>query len=413
MALTILIVDDSEVVIKLAQLQLSEAGYNILAARDGASGLKMAKDTKPDLVILDVEMPEMNGYEVCRQMRQLHATKHIPIVMLTSLSDIANMQAGYDAGADDYITKPFKPIELQMRVTSILRQTERVSEASSPPPENQIVAVFSLRGGAGCSSLATNFAVGLRQMWNKKTVLLDLSLPAGTCDVMFDVHPTHSLSTLIGHEINTFDEDLIEGHLTSHSTGTELLAGILNPADADLITENIVSLILDHLRNIAHYIVIDTSHNFSPATLAALDAADRIIIPITPDIISARLTLNALKVFDMLSYPRDKIEVIVNWIFPKDGLDKGRIEKFIGHPVMTVIPYTPEAWSKGINLGTPVIMDDPSAPLVTMLENLVWHFSTEEDRSRKEEKRTEMWLRVAKRRWKQRANDSTQKKGVK
>jgi pilus assembly protein CpaE len=346
-------------------------------------------------------------------MRLLHSTKHIPIIMLTSLSNISNMQAGYDAGADDYITKPFKPIELQMRVTSILRQTERASEENSSTADNHIIAVFSLRGGTGCSSIATNLAVGLSQLWNTKAVLFDLALPTGICDVMLDLRAKESLSTLITHNINTFDEDLIEGHLTPHTTGTQLLAGVVNPVEAEIITENLVSLILDYLRNIAHYVVIDTSHDFSPATLAALDAADRIIIPITPDIISARLTRNALKVFDMLSYPREKIEVIVNWTFPKDGLDKQRIEKFIGHPVMTVIPYTPEMWSKAINLGRPVIMDDPDSLLVAMLENLAWHFSTEADRSTKSEKQSELWLRVASRRLRQRAGDSSLKKGKK
>ena len=119
---TILVVDDSEVVRKLVQYQLSDAGYTVLMAADGATGLKMVKDNKPDLVILDVQMPEMDGYEVCRRLRQIHGLSHTPVIMVTSLSNIASMQAGFEAGADDYITKPFKPAELQMRVNAILRR---------------------------------------------------------------------------------------------------------------------------------------------------------------------------------------------------------------------------------------------------------------------------------------------------
>ena len=119
---TILVVDDSEVVRKLVQYQLSDAGYTVLMAADGATGLKMVKDNKPDLVILDVQMPEMDGYEACRRLRQIHGLSHTPVIMVTSLSNIASMQAGFEAGADDYITKPFKPAELQMRVNAILRR---------------------------------------------------------------------------------------------------------------------------------------------------------------------------------------------------------------------------------------------------------------------------------------------------
>jgi pilus assembly protein CpaE len=218
---TILIVDDSDVVIKLVEMQLTTAGYQVISARDGASGLQLAKTNKPDLVILDVEMPEMDGYEVCRQMRQLYVTHNIPIIMLTALSNIANLEAGYAAGADDYISKPFRPIELQMHVNSILRQTAKANEGSFSQLENHTIAVFSLRGGAGCSSLATNLAVGLSQMWNTNAILLDLVLPTGTCDVMLDMHPTHNLSTLIRNHINNFDEDVIQAHLRACTERSE------------------------------------------------------------------------------------------------------------------------------------------------------------------------------------------------
>ena len=407
MSSRILVVDDSEVVLKLVEWELKEAGYRVAVAHDGRTGLKMAIQAQPDLVILDVQMPEMDGYEVCRELRKTYTTTHIPIIMLTSLSNLTNMQAGYEAGADDYITKPFKPLELRMRVESLLRRATFGGEPSSTRQQLcQIIAVFSLRGGAGCTSLATNLAVGLGEMWGSGPVLLDLALPAGACDMLLDLKPKFNLSSLAHYEISAFDEDLITAHLTPHASSVKLMGGLTNPADAELVTENLVSLVLNHVEKFSQYVVIDTSHDFSPATLAALDAATRIIIPITPDIISVRATRYVLNIFQSLGYPQDKIEIVINWTFPQDGIERQAIERSLGRPVLSMIPFTPSVWSKAINLGKPAILDNPASPLVVMLENMTWYLSADTDRSSKRSDRSEMWKRVAKRRWKKRANET-------
>ena len=400
---TILVVDDSEVVLKLVEFELKDAGYRVVLARDGRSGLNIAKQVNPDLVILDVQMPEMDGYEVCRQLRRFFA--HIPIIMLTSLSNLANMQTGFAAGADDYITKPFKPVELTMRIKSLLRRASFMNEPSSQRQLSEVIAVYSLRGGSGCTSIAANLGVGLSQMWGTSPVLLDLALPMGACDVMLDLKPSFNMSRLVSHDINNIDEDLITGSLTPHSSGLRVMGGITNPADSELVTENVVSLLLDHLQKLAKYVVIDTPHDLSPATLAVLDAATRIIMPITPDIISVRGARSALGIFESLGYPEDKVDILVNWTFPQNGIDRQGVEKALGRSVLSVIPFTPSVWSRAINYGQPMILGDSSSPLVVMLENMVWYVSTPADRNGKSSDRSDMWRRVAKRRWKKQADD--------
>ena len=169
------------------------------------------------------------------------------------------------------------------------------------------------------------------------------------------------------------------------------MGGLTNPADSELVTENVISLLLDHVQNMADYVVVDTPHDLSPATLAVLDAATRIVIPITPDIISVRNTKATLNIFELLGYPADKINVLVNWTFPQDGIDRQGIEKALGRGVISVIPFTPSVWSKAINFGLPVILGNPKSPLVIMLENMVWYLSTEADRSGKRSNCSEMW----------------------
>ncbi|MEO0561284.1 MAG: response regulator, partial [Chloroflexota bacterium] len=190
---TILVVDDSEVIRKLNEVHLKRAGYDVLLAENGRVGVQMARKHSPDAIVMDVQMPEMDGYEATRLIRKVHNTMHTPIIMLTSLSTLANMQAGYDAGADDYLTKPFKPNELVLRVAGVLQRVERASNAAKGH-ETLIIGVFSLRGGAGCTSFATNLAVGLAQLWESPTVLADLVTPIGACDLLLNETPPNNIN---------------------------------------------------------------------------------------------------------------------------------------------------------------------------------------------------------------------------
>jgi two-component system alkaline phosphatase synthesis response regulator PhoP len=121
---TILVVDDELHIIELATLYLKNEGYRVISADDGAQALKQIESERPALVILDLMLPEMNGWEVCRRVR---ATSNLPIIMLTARSDDVDKIVGLELGADDYVTKPFNPRELVARVKAVLRRTDAAS----------------------------------------------------------------------------------------------------------------------------------------------------------------------------------------------------------------------------------------------------------------------------------------------
>ena len=120
MASTVLVVDDEKNIVQLARLYLNKEGYQVESAYDGLEALKMAKSVRPDLIILDLMMPEMDGLEVCRELRK---TSNVPIIMLTAKGDDIDRIVGLEIGADDYMTKPFNPRELVARVKAVLRRT--------------------------------------------------------------------------------------------------------------------------------------------------------------------------------------------------------------------------------------------------------------------------------------------------
>ncbi len=116
----ILAADDDEDILELVTFRLERSGYTVVQARDGEEAFQLAREKQPDLAVLDVMMPKMDGFELTRRLRADETTSRIPIILLTARAQDADLQQGFDAGADDYIRKPFSPQELRARVQAIL-----------------------------------------------------------------------------------------------------------------------------------------------------------------------------------------------------------------------------------------------------------------------------------------------------
>lgn len=129
MSHTILVVEDEPTTLKLIKLVLQQEGYRVLTADDGPTGLRLATTMQPDLILLDIMLPGMDGFTVCRYLRQDTATLHVPVVMFTGLDRPADQRNAYAAGSDDYIVKPVRRDELLEKVRSALYFTHLKSDA--------------------------------------------------------------------------------------------------------------------------------------------------------------------------------------------------------------------------------------------------------------------------------------------
>jgi two-component system phosphate regulon response regulator PhoB len=130
----ILIIEDEADVAELLALNLGKAGFKVSTAADGASGLQKARDERPDFMILDLMLPKMSGLEVCRILKSDTATAQIPILMLTAKAEEIDRIVGLEFGADDYVTKPFSPREIVLRIRAILRRGEKPDESLRAGP---------------------------------------------------------------------------------------------------------------------------------------------------------------------------------------------------------------------------------------------------------------------------------------
>jgi DNA-binding response OmpR family regulator len=144
-ARTILVIDDEPELVKLLDYNLSKAGYLVLSARDGESGLAAARKHAPDAIILDVMMPGLDGWEVCKRLRQDPSTSALPVLMLTAKADEGDRVLGLELGADDYVGKPFGVRELLARVKALLRRSEVASSSPEVLKTGKIIIDSSRR----------------------------------------------------------------------------------------------------------------------------------------------------------------------------------------------------------------------------------------------------------------------------
>ena len=119
-AATVLVAEDDDDIRALVAFRLERSGYSVVLARDGVTALEISAKELPDLIVLDVMMPKLDGFEVTRRLRADEATRRIPIILLTARAQDNDVQQGFEAGADDYLRKPFSPDELRARVQAIL-----------------------------------------------------------------------------------------------------------------------------------------------------------------------------------------------------------------------------------------------------------------------------------------------------
>ena len=145
MGRTILVIDDEPELVKLLDYNLTKAGYLVLSAKDGENGLAAARKHAPDAIILDVMMPGLDGWEVCKRLRTDPSTSALPILMLTAKAEEGDRVLGLELGADDYVTKPFGVRELLARVKALLRRSEIATASPEVIKSGKIVIDSSRR----------------------------------------------------------------------------------------------------------------------------------------------------------------------------------------------------------------------------------------------------------------------------
>jgi pilus assembly protein CpaE len=398
----VLIIDDEIIFHNLVTRALEGLNFQITTAENGVSGLSLARALKPDLIISDVMMPDIIGYDVVRSLRREPEFAQTPILMLTAQSGLQDKLKAFEAGADDHLTKPFEPAELAARVTVLLRRAQMAQTAKAAVPcaisqEARMIAIHSLRGGAGCSSLAVNLSIGLRNIWQGETILLDLTMMAGQVALMLNTSLKRTWADIARFVPGELDEEALNSIITRHESGLDFIAAPTLPTEADTIKSQTLDIALRLIKKRYEYVIADLPHDFHETTLQALDLSDLILLVASPDMASIRATAAALDTYQKLNYPTERIKLVLNATFPRLGLQHEKIAAALGVPISIIIPHTQDLFVEAINIGKPVILNKPHDPISSLLEDYAFHISKPAQKKSKPQNPSEAWQRVYRR----------------
>ncbi len=285
MAQTILIIDDDIDTLKLVGIMLERKGFRILASTTGEKGLQLANKEYPDLVLLDVMIPDINGYEIARSIRTNPATENTPIIMFTARSQVDDKVEGLEAGADAYITKPARPRELFAQVNSVLKRTPQRSSAPTPvvADKGTLIGIISAKGGIGNSTLATNLAIEIHNQSGEETILADFRPGQGTIGMDLDIQNTNGLIKLLDEEPGTDISDFFPDVFMEHRSGIKTLLSSHHPSDSKYITHvEQFFQIAKKLPNLATYTILDLGPSLTPINAQILPECDKILICLEP-----------------------------------------------------------------------------------------------------------------------------------
>jgi pilus assembly protein CpaE len=224
-------------------------------------------------------------------------------------------------------------------------------------PRGRRVVFFSLKGGAGTTTLATNVALLLAQQGRQRVALLDLALEQGQAEVLLDVTPLVDLGTLGRQRVAPSDvrPDNVNAWLTAHPTGLALLAAPRDPEDAERIGPELAGALLHALTGAFGCVVVDTPSAFTEPALRALEMADLVVLVGTPDVAGAKALSATLRTFWKLQIPADRVVVVLNAPHGDGGISRDTFEQAIEQPVTVAIPYD-QAFSDALNRGTPYVL---------------------------------------------------------
>lgn len=368
MAEKILIIDDDVDTLRLVGLMLQRQGYQIVAASNGSQGLEKAFEERPDLILLDVMMPDMDGFEVTRRLRKNPATTAIPILMFTAKTQLDDKVAGFEVGADDYLTKPTHPNELQAHVKALLaRKTPAKTGEIVAVKENEkrgyVIGVVSARGGLGVSSVASNVAAGLHTRAQADVILAEMTPGQGTLGMDLGIVNTKSLSEILAGTVAEITPEKVQASLVTHSTGLKILPASDNPRDVDLASrvENF-EVLVHRLASQARFVILDLGSGLPTFVQKLLLSCDHRVVVLEGMPNSINHTKILLGEMTELELDPKTISVILNNRQRSDAqIPWAQVQEKLGHLVSVALTPAPEFFLQASRLQTPAIVAQPAS----------------------------------------------------
>jgi pilus assembly protein CpaE len=369
----ILIADDDVETLRLIGLMLQRQGFEIVAASNGAQALEMSHTASPDLIILDVMMPDMDGYQVTRQLRQDAGTADIPILMFTAKSQVEDKVTGYEAGVDEYITKPIHPAELVARVKALLSRAK--SRSSSPSAERgYMIGVIAPKGGLGASTLTLNLAISYAQRVKSEVIAAELRPGHGSWAQDLGYNSNEGLNNLLKAKPFEIRNNNVETELVRTTyNGVRLLLADSEISDVDLVGATAqLEAVVRILPFLAPMVLLDIGVPVIPKLDRVLAFCDEIMLITEPFPASLRSTKRYMQELGNCGFGKSKLltVVMINRIRADIQLTITQVQESLGITVAQVIPPVPEVAYQAALQYLPIVKLQPDGLIAQQFKRL-------------------------------------------
>ena len=371
----ILVIDDDEQLLRMVGLMLERGGHTITLLDNPMEGMERITAEEPDLVVLDVMMPLMNGHDVARQIRNTHGLEDLPVLILTARSQEIDREAAIKSGADGYLSKPVTAQELLGRIDDLLMVSKPEVKR---PDQGLILALYGMRGGTGRTTIAVNLAAALRQQSHQEVCLLELGVSGGQAALHLRLHPRSNwLDVQNGEGLNW---SVLKNYLTLHPSGIRLLAAPAVPQAPAGLTAATVSHLLDLLLENVTFVIMDMPTVLNESFEMIMNKADMALHVVSPDVVALQTAVNTNRLLSQLGIkPRYKSHIL-NQTVPDAPLSVTAVERGLNARVAFHIEYDrnqPRALTQGVPLTlTPARSTLPT--VVRRMADVLWQRVTTE-----------------------------------
>ncbi|HWQ05192.1 MAG TPA: response regulator [Longilinea sp.] len=341
----ILIVDDDLETLRLVGLMLQRQGYQVASAHNGIEALTMARNEQPDLIVLDIMMPDIDGYEVTRRLRLETATTVTPILMFTAKSQVDDKVKGYESGVDDYLTKPVHPAELVAHIKALLT---RVKARTGPTPSldrGYTLGVIGAKGGLGVSTLALNLALAFHERTKTGTIAAELRPSQGTWAIDLKLSNPEGLNNLLRCRPSDITSNVVEKELIRTTFGVRLLLASSRTRDTDQLNYGPqIEAIIQQLSLMAPFVILDIGTSFNPMLDRILPQLKELIVITEPQPSSVERTRFLIDDLTARGFGKSKLLTVmaINRVRADIVLSAAQMQEKLGQPIAMMIPPAPE-----------------------------------------------------------------------
>jgi CheY-like chemotaxis protein len=367
MAEKILIVDDDLDTLRLVGLMLQKIGYQISAASNGEQGLAKALEERPDLILLDVMMPDMDGYEVTRRLRKNPATVSIPILMFTAKTQLDDKVVGFEVGADDYLTKPTHPTELQAHIKALLSRAPKGEsveiKTALAEKHGYVIGVLAARGGLGVTSVASNIAAALLTRVQEDVIFAELVPGQGTLGMDLGIPSQTSLNEILSGSVVEVTREKVASSLMTHHSGLKLLLASEQPRDIVWTSQvKKYDSLVERLAGLARFVVLDLGAGLTEFSQSILPMCSEKIVVVEGVVNTIRHTRLLIDDIVGLKVDPKTISVILNnRVRSESQMSLKQVQEKMEHSITSSLTPAPEVFLQALRAQSTLVVSQPSS----------------------------------------------------